>query len=248
VLRASDLRRALERDFRIGSYGTSYYGDLLGAETCSKARCDLSRGVIADDRTGTITVRLRKPDPEFLSKLALPAAYPVPREVSMTRSARLGVPGTGPYMIQSYRTEGKKNGRLVLVRNPRFRAWSAAAQPAGYPDRIILTYNEARGRQLTAVEQGQADVMNSPARLTESTRSRRATRRKCTSSRSRRRSGSSSTRVSRRSTTWRPGRRSTTRSIAARPSPGSAEAMEPRRPVRSCRQARRDTGRTVRTP
>ncbi len=162
VVRASDFRRALERDFRIGSYGASYYGGLLGAGTCSKARCDLSRGVIADDRTGTITLHLRKPDPEFLSKLALPAAYPVPREVSMTRSERLGVPGTGPYMIQSYQKQTKKIARLVLVRNPHFRAWSAAAQPAGYPNRIILTYNEARSHQLTAVEHGQADVVNSP--------------------------------------------------------------------------------------
>ena len=80
----------------------------------------------------------------------------------MTRTERLGVPGTGPYLIHSYARTKKKTARLVLVRNPHFRAWSAAAQPAGYPDRIVLTYNEARGRQLTAVEHGQADVMNAP--------------------------------------------------------------------------------------
>ena len=174
-VRASDLRRALERDFRIGSYA-SYYEELLGADACSKSDprrpresqpplpvrghtppCDLSRGVVVDDKAATVILHLRQPDPELFYKLALPAAYAVPRKVSMTKPARLGVPGTGPYMIRSY-----KHLHLVLVRNPRFREWSAAAQPNGYPDRIELTYNEAYGEHLTTVEQGKADVIQEP--------------------------------------------------------------------------------------
>ena len=58
--------------------------------------------------------------------------------------------------------ESDAHGRLVLVRNPHFRTWSAAAQPDGYPDRIQITYGSAIGRQLTAVEQGRADFMQSP--------------------------------------------------------------------------------------
>ena len=138
-VRASDLRRALERAFRIGSpERPRSSAALVGADACSKSRCDLSRGVVTDDRAGTVTLHLRKPDPELLYKLALPFGHLVPPEVSMTRPARLGVPGTGPYMIQSY-----KKSRLVLVRNPRFREWSAAAQPNGYPDRIVVTYARA---------------------------------------------------------------------------------------------------------
>jgi ABC-type transport system substrate-binding protein/DNA-binding SARP family transcriptional activator/streptogramin lyase len=155
-VRASDLRRALERVFRLGSPRLDLYAGLVGASACSKARCDLSRGVVADDRKQTVTLHLRKPDPEFLYKLAIPFAYLVPREVSMTKPARLGVPGTGPYMIQSY-----TDSRVVLVRNQHFRQWSAAAQPNGYPDRIELTYNADFGKQLTAVEQGKADLMQS---------------------------------------------------------------------------------------
>jgi peptide/nickel transport system substrate-binding protein len=155
-VRASDLRRALERALSIGSYASDYR-ELLGADACSASRCNLSTGVIADDARGTVTVRLGQPDPEFLYKLALPAAYPVPRGVSMTKPSRLGVPGTGPYMIQSYR-----HSRVVLVRNPHFREWSAAAQPDGYPDRIILDNSDAPGAQLTAVEHGKADVTQAP--------------------------------------------------------------------------------------
>jgi peptide/nickel transport system substrate-binding protein len=161
LVRASDIRRALERDVRVNPVGPAFILDLVGGEliggTCSRSHCDLSRGVAIDDRAGTVTLHLRRPDPELFYKLALPYAYPVPPGVSMTRRARLGVPGTGPYMIRSY--EGT---RLVLVRNPRFRQWSATAQPDGRPDRIEATYNDALDAQLTAVEHGQADFMESP--------------------------------------------------------------------------------------
>ena len=44
------------------------------------------------------------------------------------------LPGTGPYMISQYRP----GSSLTLVRNPYFRQWSYAAQPAGYPDVIRI--------------------------------------------------------------------------------------------------------------
>ena len=158
-VRASDFRRALERDLRTDSQ--DYYGGFLGDDKCTESHCDLSRGVVTDDRAGTVTLHLRQPNPELEYQLTLPYAFPVPREVSMTKTARLGVPGTGPYMVRDF----KKNKRLVLVRNPRFRQWSAAAQPEGYPDKIVFTYNtakNARDEQVTAVESGRADLMRSP--------------------------------------------------------------------------------------
>jgi ABC-type transport system substrate-binding protein/DNA-binding SARP family transcriptional activator/streptogramin lyase len=156
-VRASDLRRALERAFRVGSPGAYYYSELLGGRACSRSHCDLSRGVVTNDDAGTITLHLRAPDPELFYKLALPFADPVPRTVSLTKRAPLGVPGTGPYVVAS-----DTHGRLLLVRNPHFRTWSAAAQPDGYPDRIQITFNSAIDKQLTAVEQGRADFMQSP--------------------------------------------------------------------------------------
>jgi YVTN family beta-propeller protein len=155
LVRASDVRRALERVFRF-DVGSDFYRGLVGADACSKARCDLSRGVVADDGSGTVTLHLRKPDPELLYKLAIPFADVVPKGSPLAKPAPLGVPGTGPYMIRSY-----AHSRVVLVRNPRFRQWSAAAQPSGYPDRIELTFDSHFGKQLTAVEQGKADLMQS---------------------------------------------------------------------------------------
>jgi YVTN family beta-propeller protein len=156
-VRAGDLRRALERDFRVGSPGTGYYTNILGGDGCSKSRCDLSKGVVADDEQGVVTVRLRHPDPEFLYKLALPYAYLVPRSVPPRPLLRNGVPGTGPYLIERHTAS-----QLVLVRNPHFREWSTAAQPDGYADRIVWTLSGTGDQQTTAVEHGRADLVQQP--------------------------------------------------------------------------------------
>jgi YVTN family beta-propeller protein len=157
-VRAGDFVRAFERMFRIGNvYGPYYFTGIVGAKACTKKHCDLSQGVVADDRAGTVTFHLRAADPEFLDKLALPAAFPAPPGTPMTRALPLGIPGTGPYEMKSY-----THRDLILVRNPHFKLWSAAAQPDGYPDRIDWRFGGALSPQVTAVEQGKADLMEGP--------------------------------------------------------------------------------------
>src|SRR5262249_26046050 len=48
------------------------------------------------------------------------------------------------------------------VRNPRFRQWSAQAQPDGYPDQIVLRLGAAPGATVDAVEHGHADALLTP--------------------------------------------------------------------------------------
>jgi peptide/nickel transport system substrate-binding protein len=50
-------------------------------------------------------------------------------------------------------------GTWILVRNPRFHEWSAAAQPSGYPSRIVLTQSEDPQRGVDAIEAGHLDVL-----------------------------------------------------------------------------------------
>src|SRR5262249_36553180 len=159
-VRASDFRYALERGFLGGQPLTPYYEGILGGAACAEhpATCDPRRGVETDDRAGTVTFHLSAADGDFMFKLALPFADAVPRGTPPPR-ATSAVPATGPYEIRSYtRTDGKATGVVVLVRNTEFHEWSAAAQPDGYPDRIVWRFGVPADRVVDDVEQGRVDV------------------------------------------------------------------------------------------
>ena len=105
-----------------------------------------------------MTFRLTAPDPDFLDKLAFEFTAPVPPYIPARDTGRDPVPGTGPYMITGY-IPGRE---VVFARNPYFREWSAAAQPAGSPDRIIWTFGTSVTRETAEIEDGQADWTDDP--------------------------------------------------------------------------------------
>ncbi len=155
-LRAADFRRAIERLFQVGSPGRSLYTGLVGAAACADRPqgCDLSRGIVTDDAAGTVTFHLTAPDPEFLYKLTeYSYAAPIPPGTPNREPGSRTVPGTGPYRITfASRTE------IRFVRNPFFREWSHAAQPAGNPDTIVWRTMPTAQAAVTAVSQGRADL------------------------------------------------------------------------------------------
>ena len=155
-VRASDLRRGLERLYSLNSQAALTYSALQGAAQCTQrpATCDLSQGVITDDRTGTVILHLTHPDPDLLFKLTLPPAWPVPPGTPRTHLASRPIPSTGPYQVAQF-IPGR---RLLLVRNKRFREWSRAAQPDGYPDRIDIRMDDNPSHRVQAVVDGQADL------------------------------------------------------------------------------------------
>ena len=118
-------------------------------------RCDLSSGIVVDDAARTITFRLSEPDPDFLYKLALrsdrsfPPARPrsAPARARCPRPARTGSCATCPA------------ARPCSCGIRHFRPWSAAAQPAGFPDRITLRLGLDPARQAAEISAGTADVM-----------------------------------------------------------------------------------------
>jgi ABC-type transport system substrate-binding protein/DNA-binding SARP family transcriptional activator/streptogramin lyase len=168
-VRASDFRHELERVFRVGdNYGESFYTGLVGGSACARApqRCELPRGVVADDRAGTVTFHLVAPDPDFLYKLAFPWADAIPARTPDTDLGYTMPPATGPYMTRSVTRTRAATGphRLAfrtwtLVRNPRFREWSHDAQPSGYPDRIVLTQNANPAAAVQELDGRRHDVL-----------------------------------------------------------------------------------------
>jgi YVTN family beta-propeller protein len=165
LVRPGDFRYGLERFFALHpspENRLAFYDRVRGAARCIRQPklCDLSEGVVADERTHTVTFHLVAPDPEFLQKLTFSFASPVP---ITTPKRETIVPATGPYRIAKYVLgQHVAERRLELERNPHFREWSKAATPDGYSDRISWTFlpdATASGRnEARAVEQGRADV------------------------------------------------------------------------------------------
>ena len=159
ALRASDIRRGIQRQLINGHVAAipNYYDGIPGASACRQhpRRCDLSAGIVTDDAAGTVTFRLAQADPDFLYKLTGSFVAPAPpgtRDGVISRAPFL--PGTGPYMISQFRP----NESVTLVRNPYFRQWSYAAQPAGYPSAIRYVRMAGLSRQEAAVIAGRADL------------------------------------------------------------------------------------------
>jgi ABC-type transport system substrate-binding protein/DNA-binding SARP family transcriptional activator/streptogramin lyase len=153
VVQPDDIRRGIERTMRSdNAYLTNPYAGIVGASRCGPHACDLRRGIVADRDAGTVTFHLARPDPEFLYKLAFAMAMAVP-------PGKFGgkpLPATGPYKTSAF----TRNRSWVLVRNPQFHVWSSDAQPAGFPDRIVL--KAAPPDQVASLERGAADVLLAP--------------------------------------------------------------------------------------
>jgi peptide/nickel transport system substrate-binding protein len=158
LVKASDVRSSLERGFTLRPHPSEaisqLFGGIEGARACTPRRCDLSRGVVTDDSARTVTFHLSAPDPIFLHKLSLPFGSVLPSSASHREAQQRPVPATGPYRIASV-----VPGRTVrLVRNPRFHEWSNAAQPAGFPDEIVVGFVGSQNRRVDAVAEQKADV------------------------------------------------------------------------------------------
>jgi peptide/nickel transport system substrate-binding protein len=153
-----DVVASFRRLFRVsaGTAGT-FYGGIVGADACLRAPtgCTLDGGLVADRAAGTVTFHLTAPDPEFLYKLAVTTAVVLPAQTPPTDRGTSPIPGTGAYTIESYQPAGA----LVLVRNPAFREWNRAAQPAGYPDRIVQRYGTGVSAAATEVIADRADAV-----------------------------------------------------------------------------------------
>jgi YVTN family beta-propeller protein len=153
-VRPEDFRASIERLIRL-SQGLTFYRRIVGVAACNPRRCDLAKGIETDAAARTITIHLTRPDTELMQKLAMPLAYVLPARTPAAIIHRRPPPGTGPYKIAAFAPERG----VRLVRNARFRSWSAAARPDGYPDAIRITTSTDAAAQVAAVQHGRADAV-----------------------------------------------------------------------------------------
>ena len=155
-VRPEDFRRALERSIALSGDASYYFAAIAGADACHARpeTCDLSEGIeVGED---SVTFHLTYPDGDLLFKLALPFAFAVPADTPIENLGFEPVPATGPYEI----TEASETG-IELERNPRFREWSAAAQPGGFAEAISIDFG-TQDDAFDRVATGDLDVMLAP--------------------------------------------------------------------------------------
>jgi peptide/nickel transport system substrate-binding protein len=157
LVQASDFLRGLQREISFGD-DPDYFQSIIGAPACTRnpRQCDLTAGIVVNDAAGTVTFHLDRADSDLPYKLALPWAAPAPPgAVDHLMDSAPFLPGTGPYMVSQY----QPHSSLTLVRNPNFRQWSYAAQPAGYPNVIRIDQIADPGAPEAAVAAGRADLV-----------------------------------------------------------------------------------------
>ena len=136
-VRPSDVERGIERSLHTEQQA---FGLLSGIAS-----------ITPDDANRTIVFRLKRPDPDFLYRLAIPFASAVPPG---TPAPPAIVAATGPYRIAAF----ELRRRIRLERNRFYRPWSALARPGGYPDVIDARLGVKVGEAVDSVRAGRRDV------------------------------------------------------------------------------------------
>ena len=156
----NDVKATFQRLFKVSNPNAgTWYNVIAGGPACvtTPATCSLP-GVVVNAATNQVTFHLLHTDAEFLDQLAVPFAAILPASTPAKDQGSTPIPGTGAYEFKSY----NPNTELVMVRNPYFKVWSAAAQPQGYPDTIEQVFGQTVESEVTSVENGQADWIFDP--------------------------------------------------------------------------------------
>jgi peptide/nickel transport system substrate-binding protein len=159
-VRPADVRATMLRLYRMHPPALDEYVPLglAGERAClRRARgrtCNQTLGVRADDDAGTVTMRVTDSGRALQLALAAPLFSILPAGTPARPLTKPPFPATGPYHVTLARP-----GRVVLTRNPRYREWSADAQPAGYPDRIVWLNQLPLAAARAALDDHRADVL-----------------------------------------------------------------------------------------
>jgi len=150
-VKASDFKYAVKRLFLIDSSGVGFFTNIVGADKFAESKKGDIPGIVTNDSTGKITIKLTKPQGDFQNILATVFAAPVPQDTPAKDQSTTPIPSTGPYQIQSY----TPNRQFVLVRNPNFEPTEDV--PATNPDKITVKVVKDDSAALQQVINGQAD-------------------------------------------------------------------------------------------
>jgi len=152
---ASDFPATIVRDFNLNSPGVGFYSNIVGADPCEKnpTTCKSISGITADDSAGTVTVKLQKPQSDFLYVMSLPFSALVPKGSPKTAVTNPPIAGNGPYYMSSY----QPHKSFVIKRNPYYKKGSIPTVPQGNPDTVLGTITDDLAASAQKVISGSAD-------------------------------------------------------------------------------------------
>ena len=150
-VKAGDFKYAVKRLFLIDSSGVGFFTNIVGADKFAESKKGDIPGIVANDQTGKITIKLTKPQGDFQNILATVFSAPVPQSTPAKDQSTTPIPSTGPYQIQSY----TPNRQFVLIRNPNFKPTDDV--PATNPDKVTFKIVKDDSAALQQVINGQSD-------------------------------------------------------------------------------------------
>ncbi|MDQ8046720.1 MAG: ABC transporter substrate-binding protein [Solirubrobacteraceae bacterium] len=158
TVKASDFKHTIQRVLNLESGGASFYEGIVGAkayEKAGKSSGDIP-GIVTDDATGEITIKLEAKDPQFTYKLAMDFAGLVPGDTPFQNETKNPPPAAGAYMVTKVTT----GQGWSLVRNPHFKALPNV--PEAYADEIDFTVVKNARRSATDIVNNNLDYQYDP--------------------------------------------------------------------------------------
>jgi peptide/nickel transport system substrate-binding protein len=152
-IKASDFAYTIERDYKMNSPGVGFFSAIVGADQFGKTKQGHIPGIVTNDRTRSITVKLSHPEGDILNILASMFTAFVPPGTPASDQSNHPTPATGPYMIQKY----TPMRGFTLVRNPQFKEGQIPEQPSGNPDKVVGTIITDGSAALQSVLSGKSD-------------------------------------------------------------------------------------------
>jgi peptide/nickel transport system substrate-binding protein len=162
---AGSFKRAIERALsaKMQSPAASFANDIVGADAVIAGKGTTPSGVrVSGDR---LIVRLERPAPDFMSRIAMPFFCAVPENLPIDSRGVREFPSAGPY----YYAEFNRTSSILLRRNPNY----TGPRPQRW-DQVKVTQNVAVQTSYLQVRRGEIDLDLAglpPAAHTELTKS-----------------------------------------------------------------------------
>lgn len=160
---AEDISWSMHRllSERIGSPGYPFFKSIEGASSYHAGEAERIEGIVViDDKT--LEFRLDEADQTFLNALAMPFAYPIPREHVEPLERAEGVDAVGRHPVGAGPFAFARWERGVQVEFQRFDDYWA---PAARPDRMVFLENISGDVASARFRNGDLDIIYRPSKV-----------------------------------------------------------------------------------